>query len=65
MRRLTRLLLHPCCCRRLLQDADRLSQLREKAPDDFDSELMDDAEVDDMLDEVCCCLCGVCVCVCW
>lgn len=33
------------------QDADRLSQQRQQR-DDFDSELMDDAELDDVLDEV-------------
>lgn len=35
----------------ILQDADRLSQQRQQR-DDFDSELMDDAELDDVLDEV-------------
>lgn len=36
----------------ILADADRLSQQREALGDDFDSELMDDAELDDVLDEV-------------
>lgn len=36
---------------RPLQDAERLSQERQQR-DDFDAELMDDAELDDVLDEV-------------
>ena len=36
---------------RILQDADRLSQLRVQQPDDFDSELMDDV-LEDVMDEV-------------
>ncbi|KAL4432868.1 hypothetical protein ABPG77_008194 [Micractinium sp. CCAP 211/92] len=35
----------------ILQDAERLSQERQQR-DDFDAELMDDAELDDVLDEV-------------